>query len=132
MNKLEIIGEGLKDLFDKLEENKETSFATDDKNNAPIFVAMADDKESGKTLFFDAYDRDLLSYYDYVGALVHMLNASCAQKEENGEISLSAHALLEAIINFTVMWCIDNPENQKRFDDCMKFYLDKQSKDSEA
>lgn len=132
MNKLEIIGEGLKDLFDKLEENKETSFATGDINNAPVFVAMANDKESGKTLFFDAYDRNLLSYYDYVRALVHMLNTSCAQKEENGEISLSAHALLESIINFAAMWCVDNPENKEKFDNCIKFYLDKQSKDSKA
>ena len=66
------------------------------------------------------------SFYDYVEAIVHALNTSCAQTDDNGELTESARALLEALINFIVMWYIDNPENEQRFENCLQFYLNQE------
>lgn len=124
MNRLETIGEGLKELFDKVESNTKT------EDNSSIFIAMGND--TNQSLFFDVYNRDAMSYEDYILALIRLIGESCGQTEDNGEMTLSANALLEAIVNFTARWCLDNPSNKEKFEKCIQFYLDGLRDDSKA
>ena len=125
MDRLEIIGDALVKLANKIEKNKETSLKLKEEVKPSIFFAIGTDRENGKTLFFDAYDRKNVGFYDYVGSIVHAFNTACAQTDDNGELTESAKALLEALINFMVMWYIDKPENEERFKNCLQFYLDR-------
>lgn len=125
-NRLEIIGDALVKLAKKIEKNEETSLKAKEGVKPSVFLAIGTDRENGKTLFFDSYDRQNIGFYDYVEAIVHALNTSCAQTDDNGELTESARALLEALINFIVMWYIDNPENEQRFENCLQFYLNQE------
>ena len=125
-NRLEIIGDALVKLAKKIEKNEETSLKVKECVKPSVFLAIGTDRENGKTLFFDSYDRQNIGFYDYVEAIVHALNTSCAQTDDNGELTESARALLEALINFIVMWYIDNPENEQRFENCLQFYLNQE------
>lgn len=125
-NRLEIIGDALVKLAKKIEKNKETSLKIKEGIKPSVFLAIGTDRENGQTLFFDAYDRKNIGFYDYVEAIVHALNTSCAQTDDNGELTESAQALLEALINFIVMWYIDKPENEERFKNCLQFYLNQE------
>ena len=125
-NRLEIIGDALVKLAKKIEKNEETSLKVKEGVKPSLFFAIGTDRENGKTLFFDSYDRQNIGFYDYVEAIDHALNTSCAQTDDNGELTESARALLEALINFIVMWYIDNPENEQRFENCLQFYLNQE------
>ena len=128
-NRLEIIGDALVKLAKKIEKNEETSLKVKEGVKPSVFLAIGTDRENGKTLFFDSYDRQNIGFYDYVEAIVHALNTSCAQTDDNGELTEAARALLEALINFIVMWYIDNPENEQRFENCLQFYLNQQEEE---
>ena len=124
MNDLENVGNKLKRMFARINKNTE--------NDISVFLALANDKTHSKTLLFDAFDREKMTYYDYVNELISILNTSCAQTDKNGELTFSAKALLDAIVIFSIMWYIDKPENKENFNKCLQFYLDKQSKNNEA
>lgn len=128
--RLEIIGDDLTKLFTRLEKTKKNSMKLKDGEKPSIFLAIGTDrsKNGGKSLVFDAYDRDNMNFYQYVEAIVFAINSATGQTDDDGNYTTTSQALLEAIVNFVAMYCIDDPKNQERFNGLLEMYSKQKTK----
>ena len=128
--RLEIIGDDLTKLFTRLEKTKKNSMKLKDGEKPSIFLAIGTDrsKNGGKSLVFDAYDRDNMDFYQYVEAIVFAINSATGQTDDDGNYTTTSQALLEAIVNFVAMYCIDDPKNQEHFNGLLEMYSKQQTK----
>ena len=128
--RLEIIGDDLTKLFTRLEKTKKNSMKLKDGEKPSIFLAIGTDrsKNGGKSLVFDAYDRDNMDFYQYVEAIVFAINSATGQTDDDGNYTTTSQALLEAIVNFVAMYCIDDPKNQERFNSLLEMYSKQKTK----